>query len=518
MKMKWSAIKGVPCALVVLVAGCGDAPYGGDGTAGTGGLAGTGGVGGAGGVSGSGGAAGTGASGGAGGVGGSGGTGPHCDESLSPAEDSCVIADELAVFVSPAGESGAAGTRAEPLGSVQAGLVKAKAEGKRLFVCADGGDYAENVSLGAGLAGVEVWGGFKCDGWGFDSALKATVAPASGVPFTATGIDAETSFRFVRFRAPVGVAPGGSSVGGFVADSSGLSFEQVEFIAREGASGASGVRSDVGAPGSSIDGDSASGINAGEGTAMTCAHTGEGTTGAPGGRGGTVPGPGGNGTPAITTPNPNGGKGGEVGASCSEGGGGRDGNPGSGGTLGTGAATLGTLTASGWVPQAGTGGSHGQVGQGGGGGRGGLTGGGGGGGAGGCGGAPGGGGGGGGASVALLLFNAPVQLKDVQLTAGDGGDGGVGAEGQGGLDGGAAGLPATSGCMAGEGGRGGAGGGGGGGAGGVSAGVLHVGAAPVREGGNIVIGAPGAPGAAGGGSSASAGIAGEAAEVLSLEP
>ncbi len=524
--MKCSAINMVPCALVVALAGCGGAPYGGDGSeggsagaAGSGGAGGSAGAGASGGAAGAGGAAGSGASGGTAGTGGSGGTTPTCDEAASPADEACVIDDELAVFVSPAGGVAAAGTQADPLGSVQAGLTKAKADGKRLFVCADGGDFAENVSLGAALAGVEVWGGFKCDGWGFDAGLKATVAPASGVPLTATDIHTETSFQFVRFVAPAGVAPGDSSVGGFISESSALSFEQVEFAAQGGVSGAAGTRVDVSAPSpSAITGQGASGNDAGASRSFTCADTGEMTRGARGGDGAPAE-AGGDGLPAITVPNPNGGKGGELGADCAEGGSGRSGNPGAAGSVGAGAATLGTLSASGWAPQAGASGGFGGVAQGGGGGRGGATGGGGGGGAGGCGGAPGGAGGGGGASVALLLFNAPVTLKDVQLTTGDAGDGGDGADGQGGLDGGEAGGRIGSGCDGGTGGRGGAGGGGGGGAGGVSAGVLHLGAAPVREGGGVSLGAPGAAGGSGSsGSTAGSGVPGQAAEVLSLNP
>lgn len=502
------------CALAVLAA-CGGEPYAGEGVGGSAGTSGSGGAAGSG-AAGSGGAGGSGASGGTASTGGSGGTTPTCDETASPADEACVIDDDLAVFVSPAGGVDSAGTQADPLKSVQAGLAKAKAAGKRLFVCADGGDFEENLALGAALAGVEVWGGFKCDGWGFDAGLKATVAPVSGVPISATGIDAETSFRYVRFRAPAGVAPGESSIAGFVSESSALSFEQVEFVAQSGVSGVAGTRTDVSAPDASeLNGRGASGDAGGQSRSFTCDHTGETTRGGRGGEGAPAD-RGDDGLPVITSPNPDGGRAGELGGDCSTGVG-RAGNPGPDGTSGVSAATLGTLTVNGWAPEGGTEGRHGRVGQGGGGGRGGLTGGGGGGGAGGCGGAPGGGGGGGGASVALLLFNSPIQLKDVELTAADAGDGGAGAAGQKGLNGGFAGNPAADGCGGGRGGQGGAGGGGGGGAGGVSVGVLHLGGAPVCEGGSITVGAPGAPGSAGSGSAA-AGVPGEATEVLSLSP
>ncbi|MBX3182812.1 MAG: hypothetical protein KF915_09295 [Polyangiaceae bacterium] len=429
-----------------------------------------------------------------------------------------MIDDALAVFVSPAGRADAAGTQADPLGSVQAGLAKAKGDGKRLYVCADGGDFDENLSLDNQLVGVAVWGGFKCDGWRFDATLRATVAPTSGVPLTAKDVYVASSFQYMRFKAPQGVAEGESSIAGFVANSTALSFERVEFIAQEGAKGADGKRSDVTeadlAPeGVDINGRDGKLWTGGASVEATCTRTGESTTG---GRGQDRDIPASPGLPTLDSPNPDGGSAGD--GYCAQGqGGGVTGNPGAPGESGDGAAAWGRLTVSAWTPASGEAGRYGQVGQGGGGGsmfETNTASAGGGGGAGGCGGAPGGAGGGGGASVALLLFNAPVTLRDVQLTAADAGDGGAGHAGQVGLAGGERGK--GIGCTGGRGGSGGDGGAGGGGAGGISAGVLHVGTAPTRTGGHILVGQAGAAGPGGSADGSNAGIAGHAAEVVPL--
>lgn len=84
-----------------------------------------------------------------------------------------------------------------------------------------------------------------------------------------------------------------------------------------------------------------------------------------------------------------------------------------------------------------------------------------------------------GASIALLAFDAPVQLDTCVLSAGSGGrgqDGGYGGPGGLGGSGQAGDLAQSSSKAGGKGGTGGCGGGAGGGAGGVAAGVVYQGA------------------------------------------
>jgi hypothetical protein len=186
---------------------------------------------------------------------------------------------------------------------------------------------------------------------------------------------------------------------------------------------------------------------------------------------------------------------------AAEAGSGAAGADGAYGTPGTNGASFGSVTEAGYVPADGTNGGNGK--GGGGGSRGGgidvtsnpgqfevgdwvIGASGGGGGAGGCGGVGGTGGAGGGASIALIVWEGPLQLRGVTLRTGRGGDGGEGAYGSPGTPGGGGGAPGTAppSVSAGAGGRGGSGGAGapgGHGGGGPSIGIVVKGAAVVRD-------------------------------------
>ncbi|MGE0321023.1 MAG: hypothetical protein AB7K71_04670 [Polyangiaceae bacterium] len=486
------------------------------GTSGSGGTSGgTGGTAGNGGSAGSGGSAGAGATGGTAGAAGSGGTGPQCDPTSLPGDDACVIDDEYGVFVSPSGSDSNGGTMAAPFATVGKGLQEAKAAGKRLYVCADGGSFAETVSLSAANAGISAWGSFKCADWTYDGSLKARVAPTSeGYALTADSVNSATLLDGFEFESQSATQAGGSSVAAFVKTSSALTLSHVKLVAGSGMKGADGVRSDYTQP-SGVDGGDATVATGGTGTEYTQCPGG-GTT--KGGDGGPLSFGGASGTRSPGTTPANAGVGGAV---CGSGGLGGLGEPGLEGTAGTASSALGTLDGTGWIPADSGAGTPGTIGQGGGGGRGGTSGGGGGGGAGGCGGSPGGGGKGGGASIALLLVNSPITLTDSELVSGAAGAGGKGSDGQegliAGLGGRRAGTAGTSGCDGGDGGQGGPGGGGAGGPGGVSAGILHLGTAPTVTGGSITSGTAGAAGVGGkagaSGSKAADGLPGVAEQI-----
>ncbi|HEX2674153.1 MAG TPA: hypothetical protein VHM25_24925, partial [Polyangiaceae bacterium] len=157
------------------------APYGGElGFSGTSGAASAGGSSGnsgtSGGASGNGGGASSGAGntgdGGADAAAGSGGAPPPtCDGTLSPDVDSCVISDELGLFVSPTGiDASADGTQAHPYATVTAALAHISKQIKHVYVCVGDGDYIEPDTLQIPDR-VSIYGGFTCAGgtWKYDS-------------------------------------------------------------------------------------------------------------------------------------------------------------------------------------------------------------------------------------------------------------------------------------------------------------------------------------------------------------
>ncbi|MGE3672045.1 MAG: hypothetical protein AB7K71_20410 [Polyangiaceae bacterium] len=505
------------------------------GTAGSGGAAGAGGnaMGGSAGDAGSagsgasGGAAGSGATGGTAGMAGAGGTGPVCDENSAPGDDACVIDDQYAVFVSPNGDDTSGdGSQASPFASIAKGITAANTAGKRLYVCADGGSYDEQVSLDATNAGVQAWGSFKCSDWSYDNTLKATVAPSvEGYALSADSVTTDTRLEGFEFDAQSATSAGGNSIAAFVKDSTALTLVSVKLVAGDGMKGADGATPVSSFPtlidlsgntGEALSLPTLQGRGGAQKVYGACPNGGS-TTGGAGGQGDpNLPTAGADGGPASL-----GGKGGPTRAnaidalpSCGAGGT-REGSAAPAAAAGTGAATTGSLSSDVWTPADGTNGSPGQPGGGGGGGRGGTAGGGGGGGAGGCGGAGGTAGKGGGASIALLSIDSPVTLTSVELVSGSAGNGGSGAAGENGMSvGGGGGSEPADGCPGGDGGAGGKGGAGGGGAGGIAVGLVFSGTQPTLTGESYTAGTAGAAGP--GGASGNDGVAGVAQDTLSL--
>lgn len=476
---------------------------------------GTGGAGGSGGTGASGGSGGSASGGGGGtaGVSGTGGDGGGCDTTKSPSEEACLVSDTHAVFVSPTGKAGAAGTKADPLNSFADAVTKAKTAGhSRVIAC--NGDYDEKLTLTAATDGIKVYGGFKCADWSYDAAAKATLKPSTtGIVLTVDTLPAGATFEDVGFIAMPGSAPGESSIAAFVKESGAISMKRVKLEAGKGAKGAAGTKMDFTYPSqATLDGKNASGDTGGPFNQITCPD-GTKTTGAAGGNGGAGVTGGGLGQPNLGA-----GKGGVIGDCSSGGGTGGTGAPGTSITPALGAKTLGSLASSGWSGTPGADGTPGGPGQGGGGGAGSATsGGGGGGGAGGCGGAPGKGGSAGGSSIALLALNTTVTVDSSELVSADGGDGGTGVAGQTGQQiFGFGGVKVASGCNGGDGGKGADGGPGGGGAGGVSAGVVWKGKTPTLNGTTPKLGNKGAKGV-GGKPGTNDGIDGDAKPTLEVQ-
>lgn len=400
-------------------------------------------------------------------------SGPPCDPMVDP---NC-ISEADGIFVK-SGASGTAGTKADPVGTIGAGLAKAKASSKlKVYVCA--GSYAEALVI---QNVVSVYGGFDCATWKYGAMNTVTVSPTSGWPVKIDG--ANVAISDIAFVAPMPSMAGESSIAGLGLNAT-LLLRRVGLTAQAGKD-AIAAMDPMGFGSTAPNGNNGSGADAGAAQPNNCAN---GSGNSNGGVGGANTTGGGSGTPNSYPVNPNGatGFGGTGGVACGSGGQGKDGSWGPAGDGGVAAANVGKLDSTGWTPASGGAGTLGAVGQGGGGGCSiNPAGGGGGGGSGGCGGAGGLGGAGGGGSIALALVNSNATLESCTLTAKNGGGGAQGQKGQQAQRGGGAGINGgqfnVDGCAGGNGGHGGSGGGGGGGAGGVSIGVLYSGNAPKVDG------------------------------------
>ncbi|HEX2881818.1 MAG TPA: hypothetical protein VHO25_19970 [Polyangiaceae bacterium] len=385
--------------------------------------------------------------------------------------DGCAASELAAVFVDAAALNGGDGSLTNPVNSIAEALSLAVARGATdIYVCA--GDYDENVVITANETGIDLHGGFNCDGFSYDAALISRIEPTGGgLPLHVDGINTSMIIDDLQFSALDAVAAGDSSVAALVTGSADVTFNRVVFAAGTGADGDDGAPVGITFPNSlsALNGFNGESPNGGNMSIENICPAGDSSQGALGGSGGFA------GEDGL--PTGRGGSGGELG-SCGPTGDGAEGSPGPDGAEGAGGLRV-TMDADGLVPHDGADGIAGEVGGGGGGGAGESTDGGGGGGAGGCGGNGGAGGQSGGSSIGLVVFDANVSLNACELIASDAGAGGDGTSGQlgqalsvggdlasfGGLgDGGA--------CDGGRGGAGGDGGGGGGGAGGTSAGVL----------------------------------------------
>jgi hypothetical protein len=419
----------------------------------------------------------------------------------------CTPAQQNAVFVDAAAPADGDGSLNSPLQSIAEALALAKEqEATDIYICA--GNYDESVLVTDAEGGVDLHGGFVCDGFTYDATAIPVIQPSSGeYALHIDGVTEAMLFENIAFAALDADEPGESSIAVFVSESTDVTFEHCQFTAGRGVHGADGVTeafvegptAGVNWPEASLlDGNAATSTLGGPATPeFSCPGTTETTWGGKGGE--------------ITADSLDGQDGGPVGrggagqpaSPCNPGG--ENGTPGDPGSDGEPGAAGGILDSSGFVPNSGEDGTVGQVGGGGGGGAGsgsGNRGGGGGGGAGGCGGAFGPGSQGGGGSIALLVYDSAITLAESSLTSGQAGSGGVADFGQTGQEGGWLGAQNPSGCPGGRGADGGTGGNGGGGAGGISVGVLWTGTtAPVLDqttSDAITLGAAGTGGKTGG--------------------
>lgn len=389
-----------------------------------------------------------------------------------------------AIFVAPGGNDNNTGTMAQPLATIQAGMLAAEGRPRaEVFIGAGLYDLTESLLL---RDNVSLYGGYDAsNGWMRSASSVTEIRGPSPVLDGTNQLDGPLAIQGLKIVGIAGsLAPGESAYGILVRAGSGTLFIQGnEIVPGPGASGAPGVD---GTPGNSGEpggngrngrtgaGGTSCGQGGGGGTSYSTGGSSEangrpGQPGQPTGRGGSR-GLGGNGCSSNKHGDPGG-----------------DGMPGTAGTPGPVVTDLmGSVESNRFLQSGGTDGGRGETGGGGGGGGGGSYcrtngGGGGGGGSGGCGGGGGEGGIGGGGSFCVFVVGGAVetgQNRFMPSAGGTGGDGGDGAIGGTPANGGNGGSGATSGAnrsgsggMGGTGAMGGTGGPGSGGPGGPSVGV-----------------------------------------------
>ncbi|AUX42233.1 hypothetical protein SOCE26_036610 [Sorangium cellulosum] len=443
-----------------------------------------------------------------------------------PSESGAPVDDVCGVFVAAAGDDGAEGTKAAPLGTLGAAIARARENRTgRVYACAETFEVEATVEM---PAGVTLYGGLDCaGGWAYagasDSARTTLTAIEGVIPLALRGGEGVARIEDVAIlaRSIDASDPEKRGLSSIAAVAEAVAVELVR-CALEAGDAAPGEDGAAHAEPAQRGGDGSAGNAACSTEIVVPANAPVNACGAPedpsddsfGGSGGvgfqTSGGAGSPGSPGSVI---NGGAG-EVAAACTPG---ITGANGADGEPGAGASGVGEIAATGYTGVAGSAGAPGTTAQGGGGGGGakggtaagqctaGSAGGasGGSGGAGGCGGGGGRGGGAGGSSIALVSLDATLLFQDVTIATGRGGDGGAGGPGQ---DGGAAGAGGPGGdvpegaaglrpgCAGGPGGTGGRGGTGGGGLGGHAIGIAHVGAAPPTEGVTFAVGKAGAGG------------------------
>jgi hypothetical protein len=388
---------------------------------------------------------------------------PQLDPACAPLPSTSTdgIREGCAVFVSPTGADGNAGTRDQPVQTIKAGILRAAPANKRVFVC--NATYTETVQPELPVA---LFGGFVCPGdasaapWTYVAGSVPQVnAPGPGeAALLVKKVAGTVHVEDFAFTAPATSNDHISSIAAIVTETPLLQLARVQLTAGDGHDGTT-----IGGPPAPAAPPAKPGVGTSDPITCTC-ETG-GTT-----IGGAMGCPGGTGQPKYDPPSPAG----ATGASPGFCGNGTAGSNAPQGRDGDGGA-LGQIVGETFIPGSGDPGTNGLPGQGGGG----ACSGGGSGGCGGCGGGGGPAGTGGGASIGVLARSAGVELVACTIRTGKGGIGGPGKPG---ADGGAGaagaaffglcfGLPVAGG----HGGNGGGGGGGGGGAGGTTACVVYSG-------------------------------------------
>ena len=135
-----------------------------------------------------------------------------CDATAFPASDSCVVSEDFGVFVSADGDdSSGDGSRARPFHTLGRAAQAAHDRGRRVYACATAGAFAERLQLGTALDGLQLFGGFSCSDWSYDTALVSHVDSPFPSALELNGITA-ARFENFQFSASAATVLGSSSI------------------------------------------------------------------------------------------------------------------------------------------------------------------------------------------------------------------------------------------------------------------------------------------------------------------
>lgn len=144
------------------------------------------------------------------------------------------LTEPFGIFVATTGAPDGAGTRAAPLSTMSAGITKAKAEKKRLYVCA--GTYAEALTLEDGVSVVANLDCTTPTAWKLGGAHAVLASPTSPA-LTAKDIKTPTRVDGLDVVAPAGTETEPSSIGLLAMDSIGLTMTSGKLDATAGRAG-----------------------------------------------------------------------------------------------------------------------------------------------------------------------------------------------------------------------------------------------------------------------------------------
>jgi hypothetical protein len=153
--------------------------------------------------------------------------------------ESCVVADEFAIFVSPTGSEDGDGSKSAPVASIAAAIALAGDQGKVVVACStDDAFFTAPLEL-SGEINARVYGGFKCSDWTW-SATRTKVMPESGVALKLEGVSGGLHVEDFEFRANDATEAGESSIGAIVSNTQDVSLVRVTIAAGNGADGERG--------------------------------------------------------------------------------------------------------------------------------------------------------------------------------------------------------------------------------------------------------------------------------------
>ncbi len=155
-----------------------------------------------------------------------------------PAPKPDELTEPFGIFVTTTGAPDGAGTRADPLSTMSAGITKAKTEKKRLYVCA--GTYAEALTLEDGVSVVANLDCTTPTAWKLGGAHAVLASPTSPA-LIARNIRTPTRVDGLDVLAPAGTEAEPSSIAFLAVDAVQLTLTTGKLEAQAGRNGVDGV-------------------------------------------------------------------------------------------------------------------------------------------------------------------------------------------------------------------------------------------------------------------------------------